>query len=97
MQTKQIKNRKTPYASRPNDQIGLAIAYARISDRARALDRDCEVLDHDPRPVRNAESLVTATYLAEIRKGWTVAPTLQYVIHPGGGYVTNGGKPTTVG
>jgi len=85
-----------PSASRPNDHIGVAIAYTRISDRARALDRDFEVLDHDPRPVRSAETLLTATYLAEIRKGWTIAPTVQYVINPGGGYVTNGGMPTAV-
>jgi porin len=83
-------------ASRPNDQIGLAVAYARISDRARALDRDFEVLDHDSRPIRNAETMVTATYVAEIRKGWTVAPTVQYVIHPGGRYITEGGMPQVV-
>jgi porin len=80
-----------PLASRPADKIGLAAAYARISQGARALDRDFETLDNDPRPVRSAETLVTATYSAEIKKGWTVIPTLQYVIRPGGGYVTEGG------
>ena len=80
-----------PFASRPNDQMGLAVAYAQISDQARALDRDFEILDHDPRPVRSAETLITGSYLAEIRKGWSVVPTLQYVINPGGGYVTEAG------
>jgi porin len=82
--------------SRPADQFGVAVAYARISDRARALDRDFEVLAHDPRPIRTAETLITATYLAEIRKGWTVWPTVQYVIHPGGGYMMEGGVAKVV-
>jgi porin len=84
-----------PLASRPADKIGLAVAYARISDTARALDRDFEVLDNLPRPVRSAETLVIASYAAEIRKGWTVIPTLEYVIRPGGGYV--GASATPVG
>jgi len=82
-----------PLASRPADKIGLAVAYARISDTARALDRDFEVLDNLPRPVRSAETLVIASYAAEIRKGWTVIPTLEYVIRPGGGYVGAGATP----
>jgi porin len=84
-----------PLASRPADKIGLAVAYAQISDSARALDRDFEILDNDPRPVRSAETLVIASYSAEIRKGWTLIPTLQYVIRPGGGYV--GGSAVPVG
>jgi len=82
-----------PLASRPADKIGLAVAYARISDSARALDRDFEILGNDPRPVRSAETLITASYSAEIRKGWTVIPTLQYVIRPGGGYVGGSAVP----
>jgi porin len=42
-----------------------------------------------PRPLRDFEANLTAAYVAEIRKGWTVWPTLQYVIHPGGGYAIN--------
>jgi porin len=84
-----------PLASRPADKIGLALAYARISDTARALDRDFEVLDNVPRPIRSAETLVTAAYWAEIRKGWVVIPTLQYVVRPGGGWV--GASATPVG
>jgi porin len=85
-----------PVASRADDKIGLAVAYARISDSARALDQDYEILANDPRPVRNYEMLVTATYSAEIRKGWVVIPTVQYVVHPGGGYVINNGTAEAV-
>jgi porin len=53
------------------------------------------VLDNLPRPVRSAETLVIASYAAEIRKSWTVIPTLEYVIRPGGGYV--GASATPVG
>jgi porin len=85
-----------PLASRENDKIGLAVAYARISDSARALDRDYQILANDPRPIRDYELLVTASYLAEIRKGWTVLPTLQYIVHPGGGYVMDNGAAKPV-
>ncbi len=90
-------NIQGPLAARPNDKLGFGFAYARISDRARELDRDFELLAHDPRPVRDAERLLSLSYLAEIRKGWVVHPSLQYIIHPGGGYVLDAGVPRAVG
>jgi porin len=36
------------------------------------------------------------SYLAEIKTGWTVLSTFQYVIHPGGGYVFDNGVPWSV-
>lgn len=44
-----------------------------------------------PRPLRNYEANIIAAYVAEIKKGWTIWPTIQYVIHPGGGYVLDSG------
>jgi porin len=32
----------------------------------------------------------------QVRQGWNLYPTLQYVIHPGGGYVLDNGTPTPV-
>jgi porin len=75
-------------ASRPDDKFGIAFAYSHISSAARALDQDYAFFGA-PRPLRDFEANITAAYVAEIRKGWTVWPTLQYVIHPGGGYVIN--------
>jgi porin len=72
--------------SRPDDKFGIAFAYSHISSAARALDQDYALFGA-PRPLRDYEANITAAYVAEIRKGWTVWPTLQYVIHPGGGYV----------
>jgi porin len=79
---------------RPHDKIGLGLAYARVSNRARDLDRDYENLGALNRPIRDYEALLSVSYLAEIRTGWTVLPTLQYVIHPGGGYVFDNGLPS---
>ena len=90
-------NVQGPLAARPNDKLGLGFAYARISNRARDLDRDFELLAHDGRPVRDAERLLSLSYLAEIRQGWVVHPTFQYIIHPGGGYVLDAGVPRAVG
>jgi carbohydrate-selective porin OprB len=49
-----------------------------------------------PRPLRTYEANVSAVYVAEIRKGWTFAPTLQYVVNPGGGYVLDNGQVKAV-
>jgi porin len=84
------------WPERPHDKIGLGFAYARISDSARALDRDFQVLAQSNRPVRDHEALLGLSYLAEVRTGWTMHPTLQYVMHPGGGYVSPAGIPTPV-
>jgi porin len=90
-------NVQGPFAARPKDKLGIGFAYARISNRARDLDRDFEAFAHDGRPVRDAETLLALSYLAEIRQGWVVHPTFQYIIHPGGGYVLDGGVPKAVG
>lgn len=85
-----------PVESRPDDKLTLAFAYSKISSAAQALDNDYRVLTGSDRPVRDYEGLVTIGYLTEIRKGWTVLPNLQYVIHPGGGYVLDAGTPRAV-
>ncbi len=84
------------FAARPDDKIGVGFAYARLSDSARALDRDFQLLANSTRPVRDAETLVSLGYLAQIKQGWNVYPTLQYIIHPGGGYVLDAGAPRAV-
>lgn len=66
--------------------------YSVVEQMKRAL----QVLALSPRPVRSLEALLTLSYLAEVRSGWTVLPTFQYIIHPGGGYVLDDGKPKAV-
>jgi porin len=82
-------------ASRPDDKFGVAAAYAHLSSAARALDQDYSFFGM-PRPSRDYEANITAAYVAEIKKGWTVWPTIQYVIHPGAGYVLNNATPLAV-
>jgi porin len=85
-----------PLASRPDDKLTLGFAYSKISSAAAALDEDYRVLTGSDRPVRDYEGLITLGYLAEIRKGWTVLPNVQYILHPGGGYVMDNGTPRVV-
>jgi hypothetical protein len=42
-----------------------------------------------------AEDLASGETVA-CRQGWTVNPTLQYIVHPGGGYVLDAGVPKAV-
>ena len=72
------------FPSRPNDTLGLGFGWFKISQAARALDRDLAALGV-PRPIRSAEGLIEATYQAEITKWWQLQPDLQYIIRPGGG------------
>jgi porin len=86
-----------PLESRPADKLTVAFAYSKISSAAQALDNDYRILTGNPRPIRDYEGLLTVGYLAEIRPGWTVLPNVQYIIHPGGGYVLDpGGVPRAV-
>ena len=68
------------------------MAYARVSDQARALDRDAQGFQPDSfRPIRSSEVVVEATYQATVVPGWTVQPVAQYVVRPGGGIAAGNG------
>lgn len=69
---------------RPNDSLGIAVSYGRISDRARALDRDVNAASGVAAPVRSYEMALEANYIAQIVPGWSVQPVFQYVWNPGG-------------
>ncbi|BAL09551.1 carbohydrate-selective porin OprB [Bradyrhizobium japonicum] len=70
---------------RPKDKFGLAMAYAHVSPRARALDFDFRRLLTPDWPPRSFEGLVTAVYQYELRAGWTLQPNFQFIVRPGGG------------
>jgi porin len=84
---------KGPWAQRPDDTFGFGFSYARISDQARALDRDFNAFGTSPRPVRDFEAVAIASYQVQLRDGFALIPNLQYVIHPGGGYVLDNTVP----
>jgi porin len=72
---------------RPNDKIGVAVTYAKISDGARQYDRDVQLYTGIATPIRDYEGILEVTYAAEVQPGVTVQPVFQYVVHPGGGVV----------
>jgi len=75
---------KGPF-QRPDDTVGVAFAYASLSDSLAALDRDNNNFNATPtRPIRDFESVIELTYQAQITPWWTVQPDVQYIIHPGG-------------
>jgi porin len=74
-----------PSDARANDKFGFAIGYAHVSKQARALDLDYRRLIDAAAPIRRSEILFTAAYQYEVKPGWSVQPSFQYIIHPGGG------------
>jgi porin len=75
---------KGPFESRPDDTIGLGLAFGRISPRAAAQDRDVIALSGSPMPVRDFEAAIELTYQVQIADNWSVQPDIQYIVHPGG-------------
>lgn len=71
--------------SRPDDSLGMAVGYTKISGRARQLDRDTAFFSGDAYPVRDAETVIELTYQAPVTPWLSLQPDAQYVIHPGGG------------
>lgn len=70
--------------ARPDDRFGASLIYANISHRARGLDHDMIAYSGIEQPVRNYEMTIELSYQAQMAPGWTLQPTFQYVIHPGG-------------
>lgn len=70
-------------ASRPDDSFGLAVAWDRISDDARNLDRDVVALG-TPQPIRSEQVLLELNYKAQVVPGFYIQPDFQYIWHPGG-------------
>ncbi|WP_245290673.1 carbohydrate porin [Rhodopseudomonas sp. AAP120] len=73
--------------SRPDDKIGVAATFARISEGARQYDRDIQLYTGVMSPVRDFEAVIEATYWAQLTPSFAVQPVFEYVIHPGGGLV----------
>jgi porin len=67
------------------DRFGMAVAYMRISNAGRNLDRDTQFFSGLPSPVRSNETLVEFIYEAHLKPGWLLAPYFQYVFRPSGG------------
>lgn len=70
---------------RPFDRFGMAVAYMRISNAARNLDRDAQFFNGLLSAVRSSETLIEMIYEAHLKPGWLLAPYFQYVFRPSGG------------
>jgi porin len=69
---------------RPKDKFGASVIYARFSDSIRAFERDTAALTGVAVPIRDSETNLELTYLAEVVPGWTLQPNLQFIRHPNG-------------
>ncbi|TSD82976.1 carbohydrate porin [Mycobacterium sp. KBS0706] len=78
-------NYKGMIRGRPDDTAGIGVIYSRIGDTARNLDADTVTVSGNPRPIRDAETVLEVTYQAQITPWWTLQPDFQYVFSPGGG------------
>ena len=70
---------------RPGDTMGIGVERAQVSSRARAGDRATAQVLGTFYPLRSHETVVEATYQAQIAPWWQVQPDMQYVLSPGGG------------
>ena len=65
--------------------MGLGVEWAHVGARARAGDAAAALRRGSPFPVRSSETVIEATYQAQITPWWQVQPDFQYVVNPGGG------------
>lgn len=70
--------------ARPNDVMGIGLAYTHISDRASRLEQDTHFFNGTFGSVRSYETLLEISYTAEIMPGWSLQPDFQYYWNPGG-------------
>jgi porin len=76
---------KAPLPGRDDDTFGAGFGFARVSNSARAFDRDVNAFGQGPIPVRSSETFIEITYQAQVTPWLQVQPDFQYVFNPGGG------------
>jgi porin len=76
-----------PIMHRDDDTCGLAMGYAKVSNRASDFDRDTSLFTGAYTPIRGSETFIEATYQYQFTSWWQLQPDLQYVFNPGGGIV----------
>ncbi len=66
------------------DTFGLGISYLEISDDISDSVRDANALYGTTFKLPDYEGLVELSYKAQLTAWWTLQPSLQWVLHPGG-------------
>jgi porin len=84
---------KAPFEGREDDTVGIGFGIARISNSARAFDKDVAFFSGVPLPVRSTETFIELTYQINVAPWWQVQPDFQYVFNPSGG-IANPNDPT---
>jgi porin len=74
-----------PIPQRDDDTCGIGMGFAKVSNRASALDRDTNFYNGTNFPVRTNETFIEATYSYELTPWCHLQPDFQYVFNPGGG------------
>jgi porin len=69
---------------RADDVLGVAVAYAKLSNEVRGFDGDSNRFNDTHRPIRDFETVLEVTYKAQMAPWWTIQPDLQFIFHPGG-------------
>ena len=78
-----------PFAGRPHDMVGVAVAYAHISRSAQQFGAEQISLAGSGARPRRSETVVEATYDCQVTPWWTLQPDVQYVVNPGAGLPSN--------
>lgn len=73
--------------ARPDDKIGLAAIFAKVSHGAQQFDRETQIFTGIRLPIRDYEAVIEATYSYQLNSNVVIQPVLQYIFHPGAGSV----------
>lgn len=82
---------------RDNDTVGFGVEWARVGAQAREGDAAAVLVAGTTGPVRGSETVLEATYQAQVAPWWQVQPDLQLVFNPGGGFADPDGPGRRVG
>ena len=69
---------------RPDDRFGASVIFSRFSSSVHDFDQDVINFSGIPGTVRDYETNLELSYVAQIVPGWTVQPDFQYIWHPSG-------------
>jgi porin len=83
-----------PLPTRDNDTVGVEMGTTWASSGASGFDRQMQIYQPSVyTPVRTSETVIEATYQAQLLPSWQLQPDVQYFFNPGLG-IANPNKPT---
>ena len=74
-----------PFSDRPKDIAGIAFAYLGTSPAAQNFSRDLVAFGRRLVPYASNETIIEATYMAQITESLTLQPDAQLVLNPNAG------------